>query len=89
MPWHIYILKCKDGVLYTGITNNLKRRITVHNSGKGCKFTRCRVPVKLVYSEKSLNRSLASKREAQIKSLTRKKKLELIKAAKKKGEVYK
>jgi len=83
MPWHIYIIKCKDGLLYTGITNNLEQRIKAHNSGNGCKFTRCRIPVKLVYSEKSLNRSSASKREAEIKSLTREKKVELIKGARK------
>ena len=82
MPWHIYIIKCKDGLLYTGITNNLEQRIKAHNSGNGCKFTRCRIPVKLVYQEESQDRSSALKREAQIKGLTRKNKLELIKAAK-------
>ena len=51
MPWHVYILKCKDGKLYTGITNNLSRRIKAHNSGNGCRYTKYRAPVKLLYSE--------------------------------------
>lgn len=83
MPWHTYILKCKDGVFYTGITNNLEQRIRAHNSGNGCKFTRCRIPVKLVYREEAQDRSSALKREAEIKSLTREKKMELIKVARK------
>lgn len=78
MIWCIYIIKCKDGTLYTGITNNLKRRIEDHNNGSGCKFTAHRNPVKLMYNEKAPNRSEASKREAQIKRLTRNKKLDLI-----------
>ncbi|MDD5291983.1 MAG: GIY-YIG nuclease family protein [Candidatus Omnitrophica bacterium] len=78
MPWRVYIIECNDGKLYTGITNNLKRRIKEHNSGNGCRFTKYRAPVKLVRSEKALNRSRALKREAQIKRLTRKDKDKLI-----------
>ncbi|MFA5157186.1 MAG: GIY-YIG nuclease family protein [Candidatus Omnitrophota bacterium] len=77
MPWRVYIIKCKDGILYTGITNNLERRVRAHNSGNGCKFTKYRCPVKLVYNEEAATRSKALKREAQIKKLPRKKKLAL------------
>ncbi len=80
--WHAYIIKCKDGLLYTGITNNLDRRVKAHNSGNGCKFTKYRVPVKLVYSEICLTRSAALKREAGIKNLARDAKLKLIKSIK-------
>lgn len=79
MPWHIYIIKCRNSNLYTGITNNLERRVKAHNNGKGCKFTKPRAPVKLVFSEEVNSRSKALKREAAIKCLPRKKKLELIK----------
>ncbi len=78
MAWYVYIIKCKGFLLYTGIAKDLKRRIKEHNSGKGCKFTRYRVPVKLVYNEKVRSRSIALKREAAIKRLPRKNKLELI-----------
>jgi len=80
MPWYTYIVKCKDGLLYTGITNNLDRRINAHNSGKGCKFTRYRAPVKLAYVEGCVTRSDALIREAGIKRLTRVAKLKLIKS---------
>jgi len=78
--WYIYIIKCKDGLLYTGITKDLKRRIKEHNNGNGCRFTKYRAPVKLMHSEKVMSRSLALKREAAIKCLARRKKLELIKS---------
>jgi len=78
MSWHVYILECGDGTLYTGITNDLKRRVEEHNAGTGAKCTRSRLPVKLVYSERKRNRSYASKREAAIKSLSRSEKLKLI-----------
>lgn len=79
MPWSVYIIKCKDSKLYTGITNNLNRRIKEHNSGNGCRFTRYRTPVKLMYSEVVPGRPQALKREAQIKFLDRTQKLKLIK----------
>lgn len=79
MAWYIYIIKCKDNLLYTGITRDLERRIKEHRSGNGCKFTRCRIPVKLVYTEKVLSRSKALKREAEIKDLPRNKKIALFK----------
>ncbi|MBI4982739.1 MAG: GIY-YIG nuclease family protein [Candidatus Omnitrophica bacterium] len=78
MPWHVYIIECSDSRLYTGITNNLDRRIKAHNSGNGCRFTKYRVPVELVYCEEALGRSQALKKEAQIKQLPREKKLKLI-----------
>lgn len=78
MPWYIYIIECSDSKLYTGITNNLELRVRVHNSGKGGRFTRCRIPVKLLYSEKSSGKSEALIREAGIKRLSRQEKLELI-----------
>jgi len=80
--YYLYILKCADKTLYTGITTDLKRRIGEHNSSKlGAKYTSSRRPVKLVYSKKFKNRSTASKEEARIKKLKRVKKLELIKNA--------
>ena len=78
--YHLYILLCSDSTLYTGITTDLKRRVSEHNSSKlGAKYTSIRRPVLLVYSKKFKNRSLASKEEARIKKLTRGEKLELIK----------
>lgn len=78
--YYLYILKCSDGTLYTGITVDLKRRVGEHNSSKlGAKYTRTRRPVKLVYSKKFRNRSLATKAEGKIKKLSRIQKLKLIK----------
>lgn len=79
--WFIYIIRCKDSKLYTGITTDIDRRLTEHNSARGGRFTRFRVPVKLVYSEKAPTRSAALKREAAIKSLSRADKLSLILSA--------
>jgi putative endonuclease len=79
MPrWHVYLVRCRDGSLYTGITNDLAGRIEKHNSGKGAKYTRSRRPVELVWSEAKRNESYSRKREAELKKLTRTKKLELI-----------
>ncbi len=81
--YHLYILKCSDKTLYTGITTDLKRRVGEHNGAKGSKlgarYTSARRPVTLVYSRKFKNRSDASKEEARIKKLTRAEKLFLIK----------
>ncbi len=76
--WHVYIISCSDNSLYTGITTDMSRRIKEHNSGKGGHYTMARRPVKLVYQEKHPNRSHALKRESEIKSWTRNKKLVLI-----------
>jgi putative endonuclease len=78
--YYLYIIKCADKTLYTGITTDLKRRIIEHNSSKlGARFTSSRRPVKLVYSKKFKNRSIASKEEARIKKLKRIEKLKLVK----------
>lgn len=76
--WHTYILQCADGSLYTGCTNDLARRVAAHNAGTGAKYTKAKLPVKLLYSEPALDRSQAQKREAEIKKLSRSQKLELI-----------
>lgn len=80
--WHLYILKCADGTLYTGITNDLERRIKQHESGQGAKYTRGRAPFKLLYTKKFKTRSAASKKEVEIKKMSRAEKLEIIKALK-------
>ena len=78
MSWTVYILKCADGSLYTGITNDLDRRIAEHEAGQGAKYTRGRGPFQLVYNEVCEGRDQASKREFEIKSLNREQKLKLI-----------
>jgi putative endonuclease len=78
MSWVVYILKCADGSLYTGITNNLDRRVAEHSLGSGAKYTRGRGPFGLVYQEICKDRSEASKRESQIKAMPRKRKAELL-----------
>lgn len=77
--WFVYIVECADNTLYTGITTDMERRVNEHNSsGKGAKYTKTRQPVKMVYFEVAENRSMASKREAEIKKLSRKEKMDLI-----------
>ena len=76
--YYVYILQCADGTLYTGSTNDPQRRLKVHNSGKGAKYTRSRLPVKLVYQEEQENWSAALRREAAIKKLSRAQKKTLI-----------
>jgi putative endonuclease len=79
MSYFVYILECKDGSLYTGITKDIIKRLKEHNtSEKGAKYTKARRPVKLLYEEPSLDRSTASKREYEIKKFSRLKKLQLI-----------
>lgn len=79
MPFYVYLLECKDKSLYCGWTNNLKARLRAHNNGKASKCTRARLPAKLVFFEKAKTKSLALKREAEIKKLSRKEKLRLAK----------
>ena len=81
MGYLIYILRCGDGTLYTGCTNDLPRRLQAHQSGRGAKYTRSRLPVELVYQEAVPDRSAALRREAAIKALTRGEKLALIASA--------
>jgi putative endonuclease len=81
--WYVYIVKCSDNSLYTGITVDLERRVVEHNtSKKGAKYTKSRRPVHLVYSETHQDRSSASKRESAIKKLSRSEKLILNKKIK-------
>lgn len=77
--YYLYILKCADGTLYTGITIDIDRRLAEHNgSVLGAKYTRARRPVRLVFSKRYRNRSTASKAECKIKNLTREQKLKVI-----------
>lgn len=76
--YFIYIVRCRDGTLYTGYTNDIEERIRKHNRGEGAKFTRGRVPVELVYWEEFSTREEAMQREWAIKQLDRKKKLNLV-----------
>lgn len=82
MPWFVYILKCADGTLYTGVTIDVVRRVTEHNgeggAGKGAKYTKARRPVRVVYHELYPDRSSAGIREAAIKKLSRPEKQALI-----------
>jgi putative endonuclease len=75
--WHVYIIKCSDETLYTGIAKDLNKRLEVHNSKKGAKYTRGRTPVRLIYAEPHPDRSSAGKREMEIKKLSRSEKLQL------------
>lgn len=76
--WVVYILECRDGTLYTGITDRLEHRLKAHNEGKGAKYTRGRGPVKLLWQEQCPDHSYALRREIQIKRLSRSEKLVLI-----------
>ena len=78
MNYYVYILQCKDGSLYTGSTNNYKRRFLEHKEGEGAKYTRAKGAEKIIYVEKCATRNEALRRESQIKSWKRKKKLEFI-----------
>ena len=76
--WYLYILRCRDDSLYTGITTDVEKRLEAHQSGKGAKYTRGRGPLELVYQEECGSHSNALKRELQIKALTRAEKLQLL-----------
>ena len=78
MSWFCYLLRCADDTLYCGITNDLEKRLAAHNAGTASKYTRTRLPVELVFAERCADRSAASKREMEIKSLTRAGKLALL-----------
>jgi putative endonuclease len=77
-PWVVYIVECSDGTYYTGISNNLSKRLLTHNSGKGAKYTRGRLPVALMWFKSCENKSEASKLEYKIKKLSKKAKIKLI-----------
>ena len=76
--WTLYILRCKDGSLYTGITTDLEGRLKSHKEGTASKYTRSRRPVRIIYSKPIGSESAARKEEARIKSLSRKEKLAVI-----------
>ncbi len=78
MPYFLYILRCGDGSLYTGIAADVEKRLAVHQSGKGAKYTRGRGPLTVVYREECADKSAALKRERAVKALPRAKKLALI-----------
>ena len=76
--WYLYILRCGDGTLYSGITTDVEKRLAQHRSGKGAKYTRGRQPLELVYQENCEDHSAALKREYEIKRLSREEKMALI-----------
>ena len=77
MKYFVYILRCRDGSLYTGIAKDLKKRLAMHRAGAGAKYLRGRLPVRVVYQEKAASHSAALKREIKIKRLSRKEKLSI------------
>ena len=77
MTCYTYVLKCSDGSLYTGWTNDIKKRLQAHNEGKGAKYTRGRTPVELVYLEEFDTKEAAMRREAAIKKMSRAEKMKL------------
>ena len=83
MAWFVYMLRCRDGSLYAGYTDDVARRLAVHRSGKGAKYTRGRSPLELVYQEVCENHSQALKREWEIKALSRIEKEKLIESCEK------
>ncbi|MEX0933391.1 MAG: GIY-YIG nuclease family protein [Candidatus Paceibacterota bacterium] len=88
MPYFVYIVECSDSTLYTGSTNDIKKRVRAHNTeGVGAKYTRSRKPVTLVYAEKLRDVGAALKRECEVKKFTRKKKLELIASSQKQKSI--
>jgi len=78
MSWVCYLLRCADDTLYCGITNDLEKRVASHNAGEGAKYTRGRLPVAVVYSERCADKSAALKRELQIKRMPRSAKQALL-----------
>lgn len=76
--WWVYLLRCSDGTLYAGATNDLERRLAQHAAGRGAAYTRSRLPVELVWSEPARDRGAALRREASIKRLDRRRKLALV-----------
>ena len=78
--WTVYVLRCRDGSLYTGATTDLDRRLAAHRAGRGAAYTRSRRPLRLVFTERVPDRSAALRREAAIKRLPRRAKLALVRA---------
>jgi putative endonuclease len=82
VTWTVYVARCRDGSLYTGVTTDPERRLAEHNAGTGGAYTRSRVPIVMVYRENAEDRSGAQRRERAIKRLTRAQKEELVATAK-------
>ncbi len=78
--WQVYIIHCSDGSYYTGISTDVQRRFEQHRSGKGARYFYGRTPLEVVYSERCENRSSALRREAEIKSFSRKQKMQLLRS---------
>jgi predicted GIY-YIG superfamily endonuclease len=78
MAWFVYVVRCRDGSLYTGVSTDVEDRVATHNAGRGARYTRSRRPVEVVHVEKKRSRSYALKREAAIKALPREEKLRLV-----------
>ena len=87
MNWVVYMVKCDDNTIYTGISNNLKKRLDTHAKGKGSRYVRARLPFKLIYTEECQSRSIAIKREIEIKKLDKKNKELLVKLYNEKKEL--
>ena len=83
--WHVYLLRCRDGTLYAGATNDLPGRLARHAAGKGARYTRSRLPVELAWTVRVRDRGGALRREAAVKRLTRAEKLVLVARAARKG----
>ena len=79
--WFVYLLRCADGTLYTGIAKDVSRRCEQHNAGTASRYTRSRLPVAVVYQEAHTGRALALRREAAIKALSRRQKMAMIRLA--------
>ena len=83
--WCVYLLACGDGSLYTGITNDLRRRLHAHRQGRGARYTRGRGPLELVHSEPAASRSAALRREYQLRRLSRSEKLAVLDTFRRRG----
>ncbi len=83
--WTVYLVRCRDGSLYTGITTDIDRRLAAHNAGTASRYTRTRLPVKLAHQEPAGTRSAALRREAAIKRMSRQSKLELVSGRRRSG----
>jgi putative endonuclease len=83
--WCVYLIRCGDGTLYTGITNDLRKRLAAHEAGRGARYTRGRGPLEVVHVERKRSRSLALKREAALKRLGRRAKLALLDTLRSRG----
>ena len=76
--WYVYIIECRDDKLYVGIAKDVEARVKLHNKGSACRFTKYRYPVQLLYKERYISKSLARKREIELKRFSRKKKFDVI-----------